>query len=90
MNRKDQCCGNCNAFLVDEGRKPNSPPGNPLQGFCRAYPATPVQTMVQVGSLIEAQRRMAAAIQGILVPVTATAWCRCWEPEDSNHWTERP
>ena len=84
--RKDQCCGCCNAFKVDEQRQPNPPPGHPVQGFCRAYPATPMQTMVQVGTVIDVQKRMAQAIQGILLPVTAAGWCRCWEPEGHNRW----
>jgi hypothetical protein len=95
MRRKDQCCGNCNAFMVDKLRMPNPPSaGGPLQGFCRAQPATAMQTMMQVNSPIEMERRMAQAVQGILLPSAATGWCREWEPEGHNRWhndgDERP
>jgi len=40
----------------------------------------------QVGTVIDVQKRMAQAIQGILLPVTAAGWCRCWEPEGHNRW----
>ena len=89
MNRQDQCCGNCNAFLVNQD--PNMPklqPGQPLQCFCRAEPPKPVQTVMQVSSVIDVQRRMAQAVQGLLAPVTAIGWCRDWEPEGHNHWVE--
>ena len=90
MKRADQCCGNCNAFMEDPGRKPNPPPDAPLQGFCRAHPAEMVQTMMQVGSVIDTQRRMVPAVQGMILPTSAAGWCREWEPEDSDHWKERP
>lgn len=84
MNLKDQCCGNCNAFLPNAEAKP--PPGHPIQGFCRAHPAMAAQTVVRVNSAIEMQQRMAQAVQGFLVPATAAGWCREWEPEGHNHW----
>lgn len=89
MNLKDQCCGNCNAFKIndDPGAKPQG--GQPLQGFCRAYPPTPIQTVVQVSNAIEVQRRMAQAVQGLLTPTIATGWCREWEPEGHDHWRSK-
>ena len=90
MNRKDQCCGNCNAFMVnDDPNAPKPQGGQPPQGFCRAGPPTPMRTVVQVSSAIDLQRRMAEAIQSLIAPVTATGWCRQWEPEGHNHWAAK-
>ena len=87
MNLKDQCCGNCNAFVINEEQTVR--PGDPLPGFCRASRPYAAPSIMQVNSPIEMQRRMAQAIQSFHPPAAANGWCREWEPEGFDHWSQR-
>lgn len=78
--RKDQYCGNCNAFYQSDA----PPKGDqPQQGWCCRNPPVVMQTMVAVGSSIERQGpRMAPALQGVQPPSNARGWCGAWKEDD--------
>ena len=71
---KDQCCGNCNAWL------PQPTPTSPDDGMCRAVPPSPLligvqQAKLQLGGGLTAQ----PVIASFFPPMTRIGWCGAWK-----------
>lgn len=72
LERKNQCCENCNAFLK-EGRD---------EGYCRAAPPTPIfMGMGQAAIALAPQAQSQPIIIAHFPKMLSRGWCRAWEQE---------
>lgn len=65
--RKDQRCGNCDAFLP-QGR----------EGLCRARPPTPIMIGLGQPALALGNTGPVPAIQSFFPQMRPEGWCRGW------------
>jgi hypothetical protein len=88
-SRAKQCCGNCDAFVVNKTHALKGP----QMGACRAAPPGLIQTVQLVpGSQLAPNGPQTMPVwQGAWPPTDETLWCRGWawkddvddEPRDS-------
>lgn len=69
-----QCCGNCNAFREDPGRKGGG------VGLCCAHSPTVHISQAMVPSLGAGGAQVQTQLQSFWPPTEKRRWCREWQP----------
>jgi hypothetical protein len=80
-SRAKQCCGNCDAFVVNKQHALKGP----QTGACCAGPPSAIPDFEQVpGSPVTVSGpAMRAVVRGVWPPVSETQWCRGWQYKDT-------